>query len=105
MIHSEWFAGRLRELREAKNLTQQQLADKAGLKVGGIRDLEQNRRTPGWETVLAVAQALGVGCEAFATPPADREPQGRGRPPKPVEKEPPPKRPRGRPKKDATERH
>src|SRR5436309_2336642 len=35
------FPGRLRELREAAGLSRQQLADKAGLKLGGVRNLEQ----------------------------------------------------------------
>jgi transcriptional regulator with XRE-family HTH domain len=97
-MNPEWFAGRLRELREAAGLTQQQLADKAGMKLGGIRDLEQGRRSPTWETVLAIAAGLGVGCEAFTVPPADRAPPGRGRPSK-AEAPPPPARPRGRPKR------
>jgi transcriptional regulator with XRE-family HTH domain len=101
MTNALWFAGRLREMREAAKLTQQHLADKAGLKIGGIRDLEQGRRSPAWETVLALADALGVKCDAFTTPPADREPPGRGRPPKPATEEPAPNRLRGRPPSDA----
>jgi transcriptional regulator with XRE-family HTH domain len=76
------FAGRLRELREAKGLSRQQLAEKAGLKVGGIRDLEQGRRLPGWETVLALAEALSVTPNAFTEPPAGKPAPKRGRPKK-----------------------
>jgi transcriptional regulator with XRE-family HTH domain len=76
----DWFAGRLRELREEAEMSRQQLADAAGMKVGGIRDLEQGLRRPSWETVLAISQALGVDCTAFTQPPAEREPQGPGRP-------------------------
>jgi transcriptional regulator with XRE-family HTH domain len=96
------FAGRLKELREGAGLTQQQLGERSGMHKLTVAKLEQGIREPSWATVQALAGALGVTCEAFTTPPADREPQGRGRPPKPVEKEPPPKRPRGRPKNDAT---
>ena len=78
---SDWFAPRLKELREASGMTQQALADLAGLKLGGVRDLEQGRNKPTWDTVLALAKALGVGCEAFEQPPAtDQPPAGRGRP-------------------------
>jgi transcriptional regulator with XRE-family HTH domain len=78
---SEWFAGRLKELREQAGLTQQQLADKAGLSKFGISDLEQGRRIPGWDTVLALASALGVSTDAFAIPPAKPVlPSPRGRP-------------------------
>jgi hypothetical protein len=45
--------------------------------------------------------ALGVKCDAFTIPPADREPPGRGRPPKPTTEEPAPNRLRGRPASDA----
>jgi transcriptional regulator with XRE-family HTH domain len=83
-VSASWFAARLRELREQAGLTQQHLADRAGLKLGGIRDLEQERNRPTWETVLALAGALGVDCNAFAQEPA--QPAGekpkRGRPPK-----------------------
>lgn len=98
----EWFAGRLRELREGAGLTQQQLADAAGLKLAGIRNLEQGRTYPEWPSVLALCTALGVGCEAFTTEPAEREPPGRGRPAKAIAEPaepPPPKKPRGRPRK------
>jgi transcriptional regulator with XRE-family HTH domain len=99
MATTEGFAARLRELRESAALTQQQLADKAGMKLAGIRNLEQGRRSPGWETVLALADALGVSCEAFTQAPAERQPPRRGRPPKPAAEDPAPKRPRGRPRK------
>jgi transcriptional regulator with XRE-family HTH domain len=83
---AEWFAPRLKELREASGMTQQALADKAGLKLGGIRDLEQGRNKPTWETVLAIAAALGVECGAFDQAPAtgQSEPAKRGRPKKPA---------------------
>src|SRR5205814_414078 len=64
-MNPEWFAGRLRQLREANGLTQQELASKAGLKLGGIQNLESGRRLPGWKTALALAEALGVSVEEF----------------------------------------
>jgi transcriptional regulator with XRE-family HTH domain len=99
----EKFAARLKELREAAGLTQKELAEKAGLKYGAVRDLEQALNGPTWETVLALAGVFGVGCEAFnqETTAAPSEPK-RGRPPKAAaveEGEAEPKRPRGRPRK------
>jgi transcriptional regulator with XRE-family HTH domain len=82
---AQWFAGRLKELRERAGLTQPELAERAGLSKDGIAHLEQGRREPAWATVLTLCQALGVDCSAFAQPPAKRPPQGRGRP-----KPPPP---------------
>src|SRR5262245_17163690 len=101
VMTAAWFAGRLKELRQDAGLTQQQLADKAGVVVGVVRNLEQSINFPTWETVLALAQALGVDCTAFTQPPAEREPQGPGRPSKP-KRDPKPaklKRPRGKPKR------
>lgn len=78
----EHFAGRLKELRTRAGMTQGELAAKAGIKVGAIRDLEQGRNGPTWETVLALAAALGVTCEAFTQEPTAEatEPRRPGRP-------------------------
>jgi transcriptional regulator with XRE-family HTH domain len=96
-MQPEWFAGRLRELREKAGLSRQQLADKAGLKPGGVRDIEQGRRIPGWDTVLALCQALGVDCSAFTQEPGELPPPAPGRPRKlPPETPPPQRKPHGR---------
>ena len=82
-MNADRFAVRLKELREGAGLTQQNLADDAGLKLGGIRDLEQGRRKPAWETVLALCKALGVDCTAFTVEPSSSpaaEAPRRGRP-------------------------
>ncbi|HVS40137.1 MAG TPA: helix-turn-helix transcriptional regulator [Gemmataceae bacterium] len=81
------FAVRLKALREGAGLTQEQLADKAGLHLGAVFKLEQGVREPTWATVQALAHALGVGCAAFegtGAPPADApksnlKPPARGR--------------------------
>lgn len=59
------FAGRLKELRVAAGLTQEGLAERAKMSKAGIADLEQGRREPSWATVVALAEALGVTCQAF----------------------------------------
>ena len=64
------FAARLRELREAAGLSQQALADAAGMNVWGVAKLEQGKREPGWATVLDLAAALGVAPNDFAPPAA-----------------------------------
>lgn len=98
----ELFADRLRELREQAGLSRKELAAKAGFRSeAGIRDLEQGVRKPTWETVLALAQAMGVECTAFTVPAsADLPPAKAGRPKGPdPEGEPAPAKPRGRPRK------
>ena len=101
-MRPEWFAGRLKELREAKGWTQRQLAETAGLALAGVQNLEQGRTYPEWPTVLALCQAFGVSCDAFTLQPRSSSlAPARGRPRKvsaeDVEEQP--KRPRGRPRK------
>jgi DNA-binding SARP family transcriptional activator/tetratricopeptide (TPR) repeat protein/DNA-binding transcriptional regulator YiaG len=49
------------ESRQAAGLTQQQLADRAGVSVGLVRDLEQGRTTrPRGDTIERLARALGM---------------------------------------------
>jgi transcriptional regulator with XRE-family HTH domain len=100
---SNLFGRRLKELREQAGLTQPQLAERANLSKAGIADLEQGRREPAWSTVQALCAALGVSCEAFNQPPAERPDAGPGRPTKHPTGEAEaqaPKRPRRRPKEE-----
>ena len=91
---------RLRELREAAGLGRKELAEKAGMKEGGVRDIEQGLRMPKFDNVVSLANALGVDCTAFTQEPQPTEKAGPGRPKKEAEPEPDkPKRGRGRPKK------
>jgi transcriptional regulator with XRE-family HTH domain len=50
----------VRRLREARGLTQEQLADKSGFSQQYISGLEQGRRNPTVVTVYELAVALGV---------------------------------------------
>jgi transcriptional regulator with XRE-family HTH domain len=93
------FARRLKELREGAGLTQQQLGERAGMHKLTVAKLEQGIREPGWATVQALADALGVSCEAFREAPGPAPTPQRGRPRKATSPEPAPKRPRGRPRK------
>ncbi|WP_370949987.1 helix-turn-helix domain-containing protein [Amycolatopsis sp. cg5] len=60
----ERFGVALRRLREGARLTQEQLAEKAGLSTNAISSLERGERTrPYPHTVDALATALGLGDE------------------------------------------
>jgi DNA-binding XRE family transcriptional regulator len=78
------FGERLRELREAADMTQQELARRSGVNIYTLRGYEQGRREPYWRSVFDVAAGLGVSSEVFrdcyetVTPPG----RGPGRPPK-----------------------
>ena len=93
------FARRLRELREQAGLTQQQLGERAGMHKLTVAKLEQGIREPSWATVQALADALGVSCDAFRQEPGPAPEPQRGRPRKTAPEEPVGKRPRGRPRK------
>ena len=86
-VTEQTFGARLKHLREQVGLTQQQLADKAGMNKFGVAKLEQDQYSPTWPTVQALAKALGVNCLVFEgtvePPPKEAKPPGRmGRPPK-----------------------
>lgn len=66
------FGPRLRALRLAAGLTQKQLADRVGMHYQNLARLERGTRGPSWETVLKLADALGVSTEEFR----DEEPGG-----------------------------
>jgi transcriptional regulator with XRE-family HTH domain len=77
------FGLRLRELREQQDLTQKALADRVGLHLMELWKIELGQREPKWGTVPALADALGVGVEAFAGKPSRKtQKRGRGRPAK-----------------------
>ena len=59
------FGRKLKELREAKGMTQHSLAEASGLHRVQIAKLEGSQHVPSWDTVQALAAALGVDCKAF----------------------------------------
>ena len=76
------FGERLRVLREAKGLSQAQLADDAGVNVFTISKTERGLQEPAWPLVLALAGALGVEVGAFVVngaAPQEARPRGRPR--------------------------
>src|SRR4051812_3962138 len=79
------FGRRLAELREAAGLTQAALAEKGGIPLGTIRELEQGRREPLFSNMQKLAAALGVSLDGW---PAAALPD-----------DAPPKRSRARPRK------
>ena len=62
------FRDRLTELRTAKGLTQESLAEASGVSLSMVRKLEQGDRTKVSLAVAAkLAKALGTDCTAFAS--------------------------------------
>jgi DNA-binding SARP family transcriptional activator/DNA-binding XRE family transcriptional regulator len=61
------FGGLIQAHRRQAGLTQQELAAKAGLSVGALRDIEQSRRRPRSSSLAALADALGLDPERRAS--------------------------------------
>src|SRR5262245_50374499 len=66
--HTTAFGTQLRRFREAAGLTQEQLAQRAGLTVNSIRLLERGqRRLPYSQTISKLAGALGLSTAEITT--------------------------------------
>jgi transcriptional regulator with XRE-family HTH domain len=72
-MYADTFGPRLRELRLSADLTQGQLAAKAGLTETAVGYLERGLREPTWSTVIALADALGVKCGEFQKSPGRKK--------------------------------
>lgn len=62
---------RLKELRKARSMTLQALANKAGLSVGFLSQLERNQASPSVRALNALAQALSVSIHWFFPDPEE----------------------------------
>ena len=67
------FGERLRALRHKAGLSQSQLGEKADMLPHALARLERGERTPGWDTVLRLAEALGVTPNDFTDDADDAE--------------------------------
>lgn len=54
------FANRLKELRQLRGMTQEELAKGAGLSLSFVRTLEQAVHAPSFESLQALANSLDV---------------------------------------------
>ena len=54
---------RIREVRKARGLTQEQLAEKANMSVGFLGEVEREEKLPGLEIFVSIAIALDVSTD------------------------------------------
>ena len=66
--HSEILANVVRTTREQKNMTQSQLAEKAGVGQRTILEIENNRGNPRFHILVAIVQALGIPSDTIFHP-------------------------------------
>lgn len=64
---------KLKELRVAKNLTQEELADRAELSKGFISQLERDLTSPSIATLVDILQCLGTDLQEFFNDSADEQ--------------------------------
>lgn len=67
MNNSSLFAERLRKIRCAAGLTQQDLADEINVHKDSICHWESGRRIPSFDTISKIANALGVSVSQLVT--------------------------------------
>lgn len=59
------FAKRLKDIRERKGMTQEELANACGLSISFIRAVEQGVSAPSFESIEVLAEALDVEAKEF----------------------------------------
>lgn len=60
------FAQKLRQLRDAKGLSEAKLSKGSGVALGALHSYGLGTRKPSLAAAVKIARALGVTCEAFA---------------------------------------
>ena len=69
----------LQELRQARGLTQEQLAEATAVSLGAVRNWEQGRRLPHFEAAYRLAKTFGITLDELAgrvfdePPPASKQ--------------------------------
>lgn len=64
----------IRALRLERDLTQESLAHRAGITVGHLSKIERGHSNPTWETVVGIAEALGISLVDVAKAAEDATP-------------------------------
>jgi transcriptional regulator with XRE-family HTH domain len=75
---------RVAELRRSQGATQAQLAERLGMPVQDLQNIELGKRNLTLRSLCNLARGLGVPSRSLLDPPATREPRRRGRPPRAV---------------------
>jgi transcriptional regulator with XRE-family HTH domain len=85
------FKDKLKEVRQQRTLTQEQLAQRAGISLGNVRNYEQGLRQPSWAAVVKLSRALGVSADTFSAcvPNSETESAEESKPPPATPSTPP----------------
>lgn len=63
----------LKRYREQQGLSQQALAERCGMSTTFLAEIEILRRTPSMESLVKLAEALGLAPHELLTPPGNRD--------------------------------
>lgn len=63
----ERFGAHVRKLRHARELTQEELAERSGLSVDAIRRIERGAFSPSLETIRKLCEGLGISFRTMFT--------------------------------------
>lgn len=66
--HLEHIGNNIKEIRKFRNLTQQQLADEAGVRLATISDIESGKANFQFNTLVRIATALKCYLDISFTP-------------------------------------
>jgi transcriptional regulator with XRE-family HTH domain len=73
---------RVAELRKAKLLTQEQLAERLKVSTRYLQNIEGGRENLTLETMVTLGRKLGVDAADLLSEPMSRKPASKGRPPR-----------------------
>lgn len=65
---------KIRKIMEMRGINQSELAERAGLTTGGISLILNDKRMPKWDTMCALADALGVSVAELRDEEEDERP-------------------------------
>lgn len=71
MKYQELINKNIKELRQNNNLTQEEFAEKIGISIQGLSNIERNRYQPAAETVDKICRAFKITPVELLTPPVN----------------------------------
>lgn len=64
-IKFKFLGSRIRDARKKCNLTQQKLADRTGLAIKTVQDIEKGKKNPTYETLSRLVECLGISADTL----------------------------------------
>ncbi|HET6557326.1 MAG TPA: XRE family transcriptional regulator [Prolixibacteraceae bacterium] len=65
MIFEKTVGGKIKQIREMKKVSLEELAERSGIELSMIQKIEQEKNIPSWAPLIKIARALGVRLGTF----------------------------------------